>query len=71
METEVLELISAGKGLIIALTITTLCWGASKLLPNVNRFIESWRKRKYPDTYITYNDCIIEREFDRDKKNKF
>ena len=71
MEQELLELINVGKGLITALTIAAICWGMSKVLPNVNRFIESWRKRKFPDTYITYENCIIEREFDRDKKNRF
>ena len=71
MDKELLDLILAGKGLITALTIAVIFWGVSKLLPNINRFIESWRKRKYPDTYVTYNDCIIEREFNRDKENKF
>ena len=33
--------------------------------------VESWRKRKNPDIYITYDNCVIEKEFDYDKQNRF
>lgn len=61
MEPELIELIGASKNLIDAMVVALICWGVSKVLPSVNRFIESWRKRKHPDVYITYEDCIIEK----------
>ena len=71
MEESIISLVETTRGFVTALTIAVLFWGASKLMPGISRLVESWRKRKNPDIYITYDNCVIEKEFDYDKQNRF
>ncbi len=71
MEPELLELFAGLRGLTTALTLAVVLLAVSKVMPHVVRFYAEYRRRNHPDTYITYDNCIIEKDFDKEHKRRF